>query len=145
MGTSRFGNDHFAAITSYGDYVHGNVKICHVYYVEGLCHNLFSVGQFCDGDHEVAFYLKMYFEDSRGFRIYNRRTRKIMETIHVTFDELTAMASKHNSLEPDSNRMVFEDPSAEPYQTPTKKNLDDLFGPLYDEYFKGRTPKCIYI
>ncbi|GKD34281.1 retrovirus-related pol polyprotein from transposon TNT 1-94, partial [Tanacetum coccineum] len=54
-GTVRFGNDHFAAIIGYGDYVHGNVTICHVYYVEGLRHNLFSVGQFCDGDLEVAF------------------------------------------------------------------------------------------
>ncbi|GJS16536.1 retrovirus-related pol polyprotein from transposon TNT 1-94 [Tanacetum coccineum] len=55
MGTIRFGNDNFAAITSYGDYIHGNITICHVYYVEGLGHNLFSVGQFCDGDLEVAF------------------------------------------------------------------------------------------
>ncbi|GJY47883.1 hypothetical protein Tco_0437839 [Tanacetum coccineum] len=43
-GTIRFGNDHFAAITGYEDYVQGNLTICHVYYVEGLGHNLFSVG-----------------------------------------------------------------------------------------------------
>ncbi|GJU42305.1 retrovirus-related pol polyprotein from transposon TNT 1-94 [Tanacetum coccineum] len=54
-GIVRFENDHFAAITRYIDYVHGNITICHVYYVEGLGHNLFSVGQFCDGDLEVAF------------------------------------------------------------------------------------------
>ncbi|GJU01409.1 hypothetical protein Tco_1111747 [Tanacetum coccineum] len=36
MGTVRFGNDHFAAITGYGVYVQGNLTICHVYYVEGL-------------------------------------------------------------------------------------------------------------
>ncbi|GJZ80781.1 integrase, catalytic region, zinc finger, CCHC-type containing protein [Tanacetum coccineum] len=60
-GTVRFGNDHFAAITGYGDYVQGNITICHVYYVEGLGHNLFSVGQFCDGDLEVAFCLKTYY------------------------------------------------------------------------------------
>nr|GEV51860.1 integrase, catalytic region, zinc finger, CCHC-type, peptidase aspartic, catalytic [Tanacetum cinerariifolium] len=53
--TVCFGNDHFAAITGYGDYVQGNLMICHVYYVEGLEHNLFSVRQFCDGDLEVAF------------------------------------------------------------------------------------------
>ncbi|GJU72604.1 hypothetical protein Tco_1264009 [Tanacetum coccineum] len=51
----RFGNDHFAAITGYGDYVQGNLTICHVYYVEGLGYNLFSIRQFCDGDLEVAF------------------------------------------------------------------------------------------
>ncbi|GKB99025.1 integrase, catalytic region, zinc finger, CCHC-type containing protein [Tanacetum coccineum] len=55
MGTIRFGNDNFMAITGYGDYIQGNIFICHVYYVEGLGHNLFSVGQFCDGDLEVAF------------------------------------------------------------------------------------------
>ncbi|GJX84782.1 hypothetical protein Tco_0335556 [Tanacetum coccineum] len=55
MGAIRFGNDHFAAITGYGDYVQGNITVCHVYYVEGLGHNLFSVGQLCDGDLEVAF------------------------------------------------------------------------------------------
>ncbi|GJW89507.1 retrovirus-related pol polyprotein from transposon TNT 1-94 [Tanacetum coccineum] len=55
MGTVRFGNDNFAAITSYGDYIQGNVTICHVYYVECLGHNIFSVGQFYDGDLEVAF------------------------------------------------------------------------------------------
>ncbi|GKB10675.1 integrase, catalytic region, zinc finger, CCHC-type containing protein, partial [Tanacetum coccineum] len=62
MGTVRFGNDNFAAITGYGDYIHGNITICHVYYVEGLGHNLFSVGQFCDGDLEVAFrYMACFF------------------------------------------------------------------------------------
>ncbi|GJQ92098.1 hypothetical protein Tco_0003237 [Tanacetum coccineum] len=55
MGTICFGNDNFAAITGYGDYIQGNITICHVYYVEGLGHNLFSVRQFCDGDLEVAF------------------------------------------------------------------------------------------
>ncbi|GJX98292.1 integrase, catalytic region, zinc finger, CCHC-type containing protein [Tanacetum coccineum] len=55
IGTLRFRNDHFAAITGYGDYVQGNLTICHVYYVEGLGDNLFSVGQFCDGDLEVSF------------------------------------------------------------------------------------------
>nr|GEU35960.1 integrase, catalytic region, zinc finger, CCHC-type, peptidase aspartic, catalytic [Tanacetum cinerariifolium] len=53
--TVHFGNDHFTAITGYGDYVQGNLRICHVYYVEGLRYNLFSVGQ-CDGDLEVPFH-----------------------------------------------------------------------------------------
>ncbi|GJZ03023.1 hypothetical protein Tco_0520984 [Tanacetum coccineum] len=53
MGTVHFRNDHFTAITGYGDYVQGNLTICHVYYVKGLGHNLFLVGQFCDGDLEV--------------------------------------------------------------------------------------------
>nr|GEX75106.1 integrase, catalytic region, zinc finger, CCHC-type, peptidase aspartic, catalytic [Tanacetum cinerariifolium] len=39
----------------YGDYQIGNIKISRVYYVEGLRHNLFSIGQFCDSNLEVAF------------------------------------------------------------------------------------------
>nr|GEZ19212.1 integrase, catalytic region, zinc finger, CCHC-type, peptidase aspartic, catalytic [Tanacetum cinerariifolium] len=54
-GTVKFGNDHVAKIMGYGDYQIGNVTISRVYYVEGLGHNLFSVGQFCDTDLEVAF------------------------------------------------------------------------------------------
>nr|GEV17847.1 integrase, catalytic region, zinc finger, CCHC-type, peptidase aspartic, catalytic [Tanacetum cinerariifolium] len=61
IGTVCFVNDHFAAITGYVDYVHGNVTICHVYYVEGLGYNLFSVGQFYHDDFEVAFQFKTYY------------------------------------------------------------------------------------
>ncbi|GJU06042.1 hypothetical protein Tco_1122472 [Tanacetum coccineum] len=55
IGTVRFENDHFGAIIGYRDYVIGDSVISRVYYVEGLGHNLFSVGQFCDFDLEVAF------------------------------------------------------------------------------------------
>ncbi|GKD40867.1 putative ribonuclease H-like domain-containing protein, partial [Tanacetum coccineum] len=55
IGSVRFENDHFGAIMGYGDYVIGDSMISRVYYVEGLGHNLFSVGQFCDSDLEVAF------------------------------------------------------------------------------------------
>nr|GEZ26290.1 integrase, catalytic region, zinc finger, CCHC-type, peptidase aspartic, catalytic [Tanacetum cinerariifolium] len=55
LGTVKFGNDQIAPILGYGDLVQGAVTIKRVYYVEGLNHNLFSVGQFCDADLEVAF------------------------------------------------------------------------------------------
>ncbi|GJX02640.1 retrovirus-related pol polyprotein from transposon TNT 1-94 [Tanacetum coccineum] len=55
LGTVKFGNDHVEKIMGYGDYQIGNVTISRVYYVEGLGHNLFSVGQFCDLNLEVAF------------------------------------------------------------------------------------------
>ncbi|GJX19453.1 retrovirus-related pol polyprotein from transposon TNT 1-94 [Tanacetum coccineum] len=55
IGTVRFRNNHFGAIMGYGDYVIGDSVIFRVYYVEGHGHNLFSVGQFCDSDLEVAF------------------------------------------------------------------------------------------
>nr|GEX09634.1 hypothetical protein [Tanacetum cinerariifolium] len=44
-GTAKFSNDHMAKIMGYGDYQIGNVTISKVYFVEGLGHNLFSVGQ----------------------------------------------------------------------------------------------------
>nr|GEX94613.1 integrase, catalytic region, zinc finger, CCHC-type, peptidase aspartic, catalytic [Tanacetum cinerariifolium] len=55
MGTVKFGNDQIAPILGYRDLVQGVVTIKRLYYVEGLNHNLFSVGQFCDADLEVAF------------------------------------------------------------------------------------------
>ena len=80
IGTVRFGNDHYALIMGYGDYISGNIEISRVYYVEGLGHNLFSVGQFCDGDLEVAFREKTCFvhdlqgkdlmSGSRGSNLY---------------------------------------------------------------------------
>nr|GEV85021.1 hypothetical protein [Tanacetum cinerariifolium] len=44
LGTVKFGNDQIAPILGYGDLVKGKVTIKRVYYVEGLNHNLFSVG-----------------------------------------------------------------------------------------------------
>ncbi|GKA89655.1 retrovirus-related pol polyprotein from transposon TNT 1-94 [Tanacetum coccineum] len=55
FGTVKFKIDHVAKILGYGDYHIGNVTISRVYYVEGLGHNLFSVGQFCDSNLKVAF------------------------------------------------------------------------------------------
>ncbi|GJZ22796.1 integrase, catalytic region, zinc finger, CCHC-type containing protein, partial [Tanacetum coccineum] len=51
----KFGNDNVAKILEYGDYQIGNVTISRVYYVEGLGHNLFLVGKFCDSNLEVNF------------------------------------------------------------------------------------------
>ncbi|GJV68306.1 retrovirus-related pol polyprotein from transposon TNT 1-94 [Tanacetum coccineum] len=62
-----FGNDQIAPILGYGDLVQGTITIKRVYYVEGLNHNLFSVGQFCDADLEVAFRKSTcYIRDLKG-------------------------------------------------------------------------------
>nr|GFA25055.1 Gag-Pol polyprotein [Tanacetum cinerariifolium] len=55
LGTVKFRNDQIAPILGYEDLVQGAITIKRFYYVEGLNHNLFSVGQFCDADLEVAF------------------------------------------------------------------------------------------
>ncbi|GKE18776.1 retrovirus-related pol polyprotein from transposon TNT 1-94 [Tanacetum coccineum] len=55
LGKVKFSNDDVAKIMGYRDYQIGNVMISRVYYVEELRYNLFSVGQFCDSNLEVAF------------------------------------------------------------------------------------------
>ncbi|GJS62027.1 hypothetical protein Tco_0656811 [Tanacetum coccineum] len=62
-----------------------------------------------------------------------------METIHVKFDELTAMASKHDSLEPVFQRLINDDSSAESMNIPYKEDLDNLFSIMYEEYFEKRS------
>ncbi|GKG17874.1 retrovirus-related pol polyprotein from transposon TNT 1-94, partial [Tanacetum coccineum] len=47
-----------------------------------------------------------YAHTKKAFQIYNQLTRRIIETIHVDFDELTAMASKHSSLGPVLHEMT---------------------------------------
>nr|GFB13307.1 hypothetical protein [Tanacetum cinerariifolium] len=55
FGTVRFGNNDFTMIAGYKDVVIGSLTIKKVYYVKGLGHNLFTVGQFCDKGLEVTF------------------------------------------------------------------------------------------
>ncbi|GJV32293.1 retrovirus-related pol polyprotein from transposon TNT 1-94 [Tanacetum coccineum] len=93
LGTVKFGNDHVAKILGYGDYQIGNVTISRVYYVEGLGHNLFSVGQFCDSNLEVAFRQHTCFihnlegvdllTGSRGNNLYTLSLGDMMASSHI--------------------------------------------------------------
>ncbi|GJU04586.1 retrovirus-related pol polyprotein from transposon TNT 1-94 [Tanacetum coccineum] len=74
-----------------------------------------------------------------GFRIYNRRTKMIMETIHVKFEELIAMASEHDCLEPELQRFNNYNSSAEPMNNPSKEDLDNLFSPMFEEYYDQKS------
>ncbi|GJY10249.1 retrovirus-related pol polyprotein from transposon TNT 1-94 [Tanacetum coccineum] len=66
-------------------YVHGNVIICHVYYVEGLGYNLFSVGQLCDSDLEVAFFSKTcYVHNLKGEDILTGARDSNLFTISIS-------------------------------------------------------------
>nr|GFA57947.1 integrase, catalytic region, zinc finger, CCHC-type, peptidase aspartic, catalytic [Tanacetum cinerariifolium] len=67
LGTVKFKNVQIAPILGYRDLVQGAIIIKRVYYVEGLNHNLFFVGQFCDADLEVAFRKSTcYIRDLKG-------------------------------------------------------------------------------
>ncbi|GJZ91041.1 hypothetical protein Tco_0662968 [Tanacetum coccineum] len=87
---------------------------------------------------------------NKAFRIYNKRTRLIIETIHVDFDELTTMASeqfslgpRHKLLTPEtiSSGLVQNIPSSTSYVPPTKNDWDILFQRMFNEYLNP--PPCI--
>ncbi|GKE22859.1 retrovirus-related pol polyprotein from transposon TNT 1-94, partial [Tanacetum coccineum] len=100
----RFGNGHFGDIMGYGDYVIDDSVISRVYYVEGLGHNLFFVGQFCDFDLEVAFrkhtcYVRdsnnvELIKGSRGSNLYSISVEDMMKSSLIC---LLSKASKHKS------------------------------------------------
>nr|GFC66482.1 retrovirus-related Pol polyprotein from transposon TNT 1-94 [Tanacetum cinerariifolium] len=104
-----------------------------------------------------------YSTQSRAYRVFNKRTRVIMETIHVNFDELPQMASVHNSFDPaptcqtmasvqissdpasECQTMALEHGSLSPGRNcqenashgdktdTTSNELDLLFSPMFDE------------
>ncbi|GKD72261.1 retrovirus-related pol polyprotein from transposon TNT 1-94, partial [Tanacetum coccineum] len=90
-----------------------------------------------------------YAPSRKGYRIYNKRTRRLMETIHVTFDEMhQTMAPVRISSGPEPIMMTPGQlnsglaPSPVPattYIPPTDKDLEILFQPMFDEYFDQST------
>nr|GEW23017.1 retrovirus-related Pol polyprotein from transposon TNT 1-94 [Tanacetum cinerariifolium] len=83
-----------------------------------------------------------YAPTKKAFHIYNRRTRRIIETIHIDFDELTAMASEHSSLGPAlhemtpatiSSGLVPNTPSSTPFVPLSRTDWNIFFQPLFDE------------
>nr|GEV37801.1 retrovirus-related Pol polyprotein from transposon TNT 1-94 [Tanacetum cinerariifolium] len=93
----------------------------------------------------VSLNPKLIWEAAKkAYQIYNRQTHLILETIHVKFDELTAMAFKQfgSGLELQlmtprtiSSGLMQNPPSSTPYVTPTKNDWDLLFQLMFDEYF----------
>nr|GEX42480.1 hypothetical protein [Tanacetum cinerariifolium] len=235
LRTVRFGNDQFVPILGYGDLVQGNVMINRVYYVKGLNHNLFFVGQFVtwiwrllSGSLHVLLeifkatptqawlwhrrlshlnfdYINLlskkdivigipklkYVKDqlcsscelskakrssfkskavpsSKGrlnllymdlcgpmqrYHVYNKRTRMIVESIHIRFDELkevseTSVANNTSGLVPQRQKASdYDNPDPVPQRqdvsssanadVPSQQELDLLFGPLYDKFFNA--------
>ncbi|GJW14519.1 retrovirus-related pol polyprotein from transposon TNT 1-94 [Tanacetum coccineum] len=83
-----------------------------------------------------------YAPTKKAFRIYNRRNRRIIETIHVDFDELIVVAFEHSSLGPVlhemtpaiiSSGLVPNPPPLTPCIPPSRSDWDLLFQPLFDE------------
>ncbi|GJT31729.1 uncharacterized mitochondrial protein-like protein [Tanacetum coccineum] len=98
-----------------------------------------------------------YSTQSKGYRVYNKRTRLIVESIHLKFDEIkemseTSVANDTSGLVPQRQKASDYDksdpvpqlqnvsPSADT-TAPSQQELELLFGPLYDEFFNSGTSR----
>nr|GFA91168.1 hypothetical protein [Tanacetum cinerariifolium] len=89
-----------------------------------------------------------YSTDSCAYRVYNRRTKKIMETMNVLFDELSAMAFEQRNSKPELQSMTSGQinsgldltyaPSTITTQQPSEGELDLLFEAMYDDCIGGQ-------
>ncbi|GKF07572.1 retrovirus-related pol polyprotein from transposon TNT 1-94, partial [Tanacetum coccineum] len=96
---------------------------------------------------DIGFFIG-YSANSCAYRVYNRRTKKIMETMNVTFDELSAMDFEQSSSKPGLQGMTSGQissgldltyaPSTITTQQPTEGELDLLFEGMYDDYIGGQ-------
>nr|GFB51456.1 hypothetical protein [Tanacetum cinerariifolium] len=96
---------------------------------------------------DIGFFIG-YSADSCAYRVFNQRTKKIMETMNVSFDELSAMAFEQRSLKPGIQSMASRQissgldltyaPSTITTKQPTKGELDLLFKAMYDDYIGGQ-------
>ncbi|GKA55481.1 integrase, catalytic region, zinc finger, CCHC-type containing protein [Tanacetum coccineum] len=136
--TVWFGNDQFASILGHVDLVQGNIMIKRVYYVEGLNHNLFSVGQFCDADLENGI-----------VKIRNRtlveaaRTMLSASKLPLFFwaEAIATACYTHSSLkthdhnnEPSSSTLVPNVSPPTDTNSPSLQKLEFLYSPLFKEY-----------
>ncbi|GJY27222.1 retrovirus-related pol polyprotein from transposon TNT 1-94 [Tanacetum coccineum] len=98
-----------------------------------------------------------YSTQSKGYRVYNKRTRLIVESIHLRFDETKQMFE--TSVANDTSGLVHQRQKASYYDNPdpapelqnvspsadttvpSQQELDLLFGPLYDEFFNDGTSR----
>nr|GEX60882.1 retrovirus-related Pol polyprotein from transposon TNT 1-94 [Tanacetum cinerariifolium] len=94
-----------------------------------------------------------YSTQSKGYRVYNKRTRMIVESIYIRFDEIkevleTSVANNTSGLVPQRQKASdYDNPDPVPQRqavysladadAPSQQELDLLFGPLYDEFFNA--------
>nr|GFC03880.1 hypothetical protein [Tanacetum cinerariifolium] len=96
---------------------------------------------------DIGFFIG-YYADSYAYRVYNRRIKKIMETMNVSFDELSAMAFEQRTSKPRLNNMTSGQissgldltytPSTITTQQPSEGELDLLFEATFDDYIGGQ-------
>nr|GEU66871.1 hypothetical protein [Tanacetum cinerariifolium] len=99
-----------------------------------------------------------YSTQSKGYRVYNNRTRILVESIHILFDEIkevseTSIANITSCLVPQQQKASdYDNSDPVPQQqdassladvhVPSHQELDLLFIPLHDEFFNaGSNPQ----
>ncbi|GJV20800.1 hypothetical protein Tco_1369820 [Tanacetum coccineum] len=117
----------------------------------GLGHNLFSVGQFCDSDLEVAFRKHTCFvRDLDGVDLIKGSSARLLVGINPTRYILRKRSAEwvvecrnrtlvevlvnNADILPNALLVFFA-----PYVPPTNKELEILFQPMFDEYFETST------
>nr|GEU91340.1 hypothetical protein [Tanacetum cinerariifolium] len=124
-----------------------DISFLHVFKV--LCYpknDREDIGKLGEKD-DIGFFIS-YSANSCAYRVYNRRTKKIMETMNVTFDELLAMDFEQRSLKPSLQSTTFGQISSRldllfalstiTSQQPTEGEFDLLFEAMYDGYSGGQ-------
>ncbi|GKB74956.1 hypothetical protein Tco_0936368, partial [Tanacetum coccineum] len=96
---------------------------------------------------DIGFFIG-YSANSCAYKVYNRRTKKIMETMNVTSDELLTMDFEQSNLKPGLQSMTYGQissgldlpyaPSTITTQKPTEGELDLLFKAMYDDHIGGQ-------
>ncbi|GJT94812.1 retrovirus-related pol polyprotein from transposon TNT 1-94 [Tanacetum coccineum] len=96
---------------------------------------------------DIGFFIG-YSANLCAYRVYNQRTKKIMEIMNVTFDELSAMALEQSSLKPGLQSMTSGQissglnlpyaPSTITTQKPTEGELDLMLEAMYDDHVGGQ-------
>ncbi|GJT47139.1 retrovirus-related pol polyprotein from transposon TNT 1-94 [Tanacetum coccineum] len=130
-----------------------SVKFFHIF--GSLCYNVRD-GENLDKMKEKgnACIFVGYSNQSRAYRVYNKRTKVIVETIHVNFDKLPQMTSDHVSFDPvpqcsttaleqDSLSLGPQSQENVPHSVvivTTSNELDLLFSLMFDELLNGTTP-----
>nr|GFB54932.1 retrovirus-related Pol polyprotein from transposon TNT 1-94 [Tanacetum cinerariifolium] len=96
---------------------------------------------------DIGFFIG-YSADSCAYRVYNRRTKKIIETMNVSFNELSAMAFEQRSSKTGLQSMTSGQISSGldltyasstiSTQQPSEGELNLLFEAMYDDYIGGQ-------
>ncbi|GJS12175.1 integrase, catalytic region, zinc finger, CCHC-type containing protein [Tanacetum coccineum] len=180
MGTFRFRNDHFAAITGYGDDLLTEGRKSNLYTISiskmaassRVClmskatstkswlwqrrlsylnfgtindltkHDLVNgLPKFKYGkDHLCSACERGKSKKSSHLSKLVPNTNSKLELIHMDLCEPMKVASiKEKNLEPASQRFINDDSLVESMNTSSKEDLDNLFGPMYKEYFEKRS------